>query len=74
METNQTEGKPQDAQGFSLHEGDRVFALDLDYKRVYGTLQRGETFRGKQDWYVDYDDGETAVVLDFNYLWRADKA
>jgi hypothetical protein len=61
----------KDAQGNILHEGDRVFAYDLDSKRVYGTLYRNKDYPEVSEWYVQYDDGEDCAVLDFSLLWKA---
>lgn len=53
-------------------DGQRVYAYELDpHTRLYGTLRQGETIRGPEDWYVDYDDGESCLVLDFSALWDA---
>lgn len=59
-----------DAYGNTLHEGDRVFVHEIDGKRQYGTLEHGETAIG-QSWYVDYDDGESYILLDTNDLFKA---
>lgn len=61
----------KDADGNILHEGDRVFAYDLDGKRVYGTLRPNDGYEEVSEWYVEYDDGEECAVLDFDQLWKA---
>lgn len=65
---------PKDADGNTLHEGDRVYSYDHTdngYQRVYGTLQISDTKETFGHWCVEYDDGECFMVLDFNNVWSA---
>lgn len=65
---------PKDAEGNPLHEGDRVYSYDHTdngYQRVYGTLQISDTKETFGHWCVEYDDGESFMVLDFNNVWFA---
>lgn len=57
--------------GKEIFDGMRVFTNDLDGSRQYGTLRQGETFRGPEDWYVEYDDGQSCIVLDFSTIYDA---
>lgn len=76
------EQKIQDGHGNVLHENDRVFVYDYfnssnritGVKRVYGTLVKSDHPKTFGRWCIDYDDGESFVVLDFKGVWRADKA
>ena len=69
---------PKDGNGNLLHEGDRVFGYDFKdgggYKRVYGTLNISDEPKTNGHWCVDYDDGDSYIVLDFDSIFRADKA
>lgn len=58
--------------GEILNIGDRVFTYDAfsNYDKVFGVLQFGETAFGEM-WYVDYEDGESCIVLDINSIWKA---
>lgn len=65
---------PKDAEGNPLYEGDRVYSYDYTdngYQRVYGTLQISDTKETFGHWCVEYDDGESFMVLDFNNVWSA---
>ncbi len=55
-----------------MKAGDRIYTYEVDGTKVFGTLQRGETFRGPDDWFVDYDDGESCVVLDMDQIFKID--
>jgi len=68
---------PKDAEGNTLHEGDRVFGYDytdFGYQRVYGTLMKSDAPETFGHWCVEYDDGECFMVLSFDNLWSAVKA
>lgn len=60
-----------DGTGQILHEGDRVYAYDINGKRVYGTLLPNDEYKDVSEWYVKYDDGAECAVLDFNFIWKA---
>lgn len=65
---------PIDAFGNALHDGDRVFCLDwLDnvLQRVYGTLARSNEPETLGLWCVNYDDGESFIVLSFDQIYKA---
>lgn len=49
--------------GHKIYPGHRVEDYDVDGKVVQGTLRAGRTFRGRTDWYVQWDDGIDCVVL-----------
>ncbi len=69
-----SEGLPKDADGTTLHEGDRVYRYDVKdngYERVYGTLVISDHPSTFGQWCVEYDDGECFVVLSFENLWKA---
>lgn len=51
-----------------LYDGERVYAHDLDSKRV-GTLKKGSD--DFYQWYVEYDDGEDLLVLNPKQLFKA---
>lgn len=59
--------KPKDADGKTLHEGDRVYSYDLDSKRYYGTLHKNSD----DTWFVVYDDGNECLVVEFSLIWKA---
>ena len=60
------------ANGEVVKDGDRVYTYTLGYTKVYGTLHHGETFLSNDSWYVDYDDGESCVVLEPYLIWKSD--
>lgn len=65
---------PKDADGNNLHEGDRVFGYDYfdnGYQRIYGTLTKSDEPKTFGHWCVDYDDGESFMVLSFDNLYKA---
>jgi hypothetical protein len=64
----------KDGNGNILHEGDRVFTDDENGSRIYGTLRYEETFRSEAEWTIEYDDGETFIVLDFSQVYNAANA
>lgn len=64
----------KDAEGNPLHEGDRVYGYDYTdngYQRVYGTLLISDAKETFGHWYIESDDGECLMVLDFNKVWSA---
>ena len=72
MTADNKEGKLIDAEGKTLHEGDRVYAYDIcdTSVRIYGTLLKNTDYPHVSEWYVKYDDGEEFAVLDFNFIWK----
>lgn len=65
-----------DGDGNVLHDGDRVYTHDaMSCDRVYGTLFEPNDEIQKQEfsdyWTVDYDDGETCIVLRPQELFKA---
>lgn len=65
----------KDAEGNTLHEGDRVYTHDFNEKgkivRVYGTLKPNEDHKEVSEWYVEYDDGMDCAVLNYNDIYKA---
>lgn len=64
----------KDADGNILHDGDRVFGYDVkdnEYQKIYGTLCISDHHLTFGQWCVDYDDGESFIVLDFKAIWKA---
>jgi len=55
--------KPED-----YKENDRVVTVDLDGSFIQGTLKRQDI--KDMEWYVEYDDGESCLVLDWSQLFK----
>jgi hypothetical protein len=54
-----------------LKHGDKIYTYDVDLTTQTGTLKYGKC--GKQPdeyygWYVDYDDGESYLVLNWGLI------
>lgn len=64
------ENQPIDGDGFTLHEGDRVYTYDLT-GRVYGTLHKNEDFPEVSEYYIAFDDGEECAVLEISLVFKA---
>ena len=67
---------PKDANGIELHEGDRVFSYDYGghedgIERFDGTLSISDHPATNGKWCIDYDDGESFVVLDWKGIFKA---
>jgi hypothetical protein len=66
---------PVDADGNKLHEGDRVYSHDIKdgggYIRCYGTLSKSDEPATCGHWCVDYDDGESFIVLSWADVYKA---
>lgn len=65
---------PKDREGNTLHDGDRVFSYDYfdgGYKQIYGTLTKSNDPKTFGSWCVDYDDGESFIVLSFDAIHKA---
>ena len=62
--------KPTAGDGVALYEGDRVYSYDVDQRRQYGTLSVSDHPATLGHWSIDYDDGESFIVLDFNHVFK----
>lgn len=60
----------KDGNGVEMEEGSRLIGYELDGTLVCGTLKRGETYRGPNDWFVSWDDGEETVVIEPGLLFK----
>ena len=53
----------------NLNVGDRVYTMDWGVLH-YGTLKKGKTSNGPDEYYIDYDDDEVYIIIDWFIVFK----